>query len=425
MGLTEIPEGFKTLLPEEAERRKEILSSIEEVLRLWGYEPIVPPSIEFLSPFKVVDERLEELSFKIVDRITGKLMVVRPDFTPQVARIVASSFKNEEPPFRFYYSGKVFRDAPPDREVFQFGFELMGVKEAEGDAEIVAVVVSILEKLGLKSFQIDIGHSEFVEGVVEELGIPDKDEFLRLLAHKDLSGIELFLDEKGISGERREKILRLMELYGKEEILGKAKELFKNERSRKAVEELEEMLAVLKSYGFEGKVIFDLTEKRGMKYHTGVTFEVFHPLFGSSLGAGGRYDQLVGKFGRELPATGIALNVDALEFLLEKKGLFKSYRKDFYIIDLKKELCKAYELAKALREEGFVVARDILKRDFRESLKVAFEKGYNYVIVLNREKPPKHLLYVSQEDFVELKGENVIGSILTFVKERKAFGNAL
>ncbi|RUM42744.1 MAG: ATP phosphoribosyltransferase regulatory subunit, partial [Desulfurobacterium sp.] len=370
-------------------------------------------------------ERLEELSFKIVDRITGKLMVVRPDFTPQVARIVASSFKNEEPPFRFYYSGKVFRDAPPGREIFQFGFELMGVEEAEGDAEIVAVVVSILEKLGLKSFQIDIGHSEFVEGVVEELGIPDKDEFLRLLAHKDLSGIEFFLDEKGISGERREKILRLMELYGKEEILGKAKELFKNERSRKAVEELEEMLAVLRSYGFERKVIFDLTEKRGMKYHTGVTFEVFHPLFGSSLGAGGRYDQLVGKFGRELPATGIALNVDALEFLLEKKGLFKSYRKDFYIIDLKKELCKAYKLAKALREEGFVVARDILKRDFRESLKVAFEKGYNYVVVLNREKPPKHLLYVSQEDFVELKEENIVGSILTFVKERKVFDNAL
>jgi len=85
MGLTEIPEGFKTLLPEEAERRKRVLSFIEEVIRVWGYEPIVPPSIEFLSPFKVVDERLEELSFKIVDRVTGKLMAVRPDFTPQVA----------------------------------------------------------------------------------------------------------------------------------------------------------------------------------------------------------------------------------------------------------------------------------------------------------------------------------------------------
>jgi len=192
MGLTEIPEGFKTLLPEEAEKREKVLSLMEEVIKLWGYELILPPSIEFLSPFKVVDERFEELSFKIVDRVTGKLMAVRPDFTPQVARIVASSFKDEEPPFRFYYSGRIFRDVLGEREIFQFGFELIGVKETEGDAEIVAVVVNILERLGLRSFQIDIGHSEFVEGVLEELEITDGEKFLKLLAHKDLSGIDLF-----------------------------------------------------------------------------------------------------------------------------------------------------------------------------------------------------------------------------------------
>jgi ATP phosphoribosyltransferase regulatory subunit len=415
MGLTEIPEGFKTLLPEEAERRKRVLSFIEEVIRVWGYEPIVPPSIEFLSPFKVVDERLEELSFKIVDRVTGKLMAVRPDFTPQVARIVASSFKNEEPPFRFYYSGKIFRDVPGEREIFQFGFELMGVKETEGDAEIVAVVVNILEKLGLRSFQIDIGHSEFVEGVLEELEIPDREEFLKLLAHKDLSGIELFLEERSIRGSRREKILHLMELYGKEEVLGKAKELFKNERSRKALKELEEMFAILRSYGFEKRVIFDLSEKRGMKYHTGVTFEVFHPLFGSSLGAGGRYDQLVGKFGRELPATGMALNVDALQLLLEKKGLFESHRKDFYIIDLKKELHKAYEVARALRERGYIATRDIVRRDFRRSMKTAFDKGYRFVVILNREGVPRHLLYTSPEEFFELDERDIPGSILNLI----------
>ena len=419
MGLTEIPEGFKTLLPEEAEKREKVLSLMEEVIKLWGYEPILPPSIEFLSPFKVVDERFEELSFKIVDRVTGKLMAVRPDFTPQVARIVASSFKDEEPPFRFYYSGRIFRDVLGEREIFQFGFELIGVKETEGDAEIVAVVVNILERLGLRSFQIDIGHSEFVEGVLEELEITDGEKFLKLLAHKDLSGIELFLEERKITGSRREKILQLMELYGKEDVLERAKELFKNEKSRKAVEELQEIFSILRSYGFERRVIFDLSEKRGMKYHTGVTFEVFHPLFGSSLGAGGRYDQLIGKFGRELPATGMALNVDALQLLLEKKGLFKGHKKDFYIIDLKKELHRAYEIAKALRERGYSVARDIIKREEKESLLTAFKKGFKYVVVLNRKDSPSNLLYVSPEKFYELPKERTVEAILKLVEFEK------
>ncbi len=386
MGLTEIPKGFKTLLPEEAEKREFILKSIEEVLSLWGYRLISPPTIEYLSTFKVVDDSLEEISFKLVDRFTGKLMAVRADFTPQIARIVASSFKDDEPPFRFFYKGKIFRDVENEREIFQFGFELIGVSEVEADAEIVAVVVNILEKLGLESFQIDIGSSEFVEGALEELEIPDKEKFLQLLSHKDISGIELFLEERNIPDNKRKKIEALLELYGKEDVLYRAYELFENEKSRNAVKKLKEMFSILKSYGFEKKVIFDLSEKRGMEYHTGVTFEVFHPLSGFSLGIGGRYNELLSKFGRNLPATGIALNIDTLQSLLEKKGLLKSLEKqDFYIIDLKKELHKAYEVSKLLRGKGYSVARDIVKRDMKSSIEIAFKKGFEKVIILNAE----------------------------------------
>ena len=386
MGLTEIPKGFKTFLPEEAEKREFILKSIEEVLSLWGYRPISPPTIEYLSTFKVVDDSLEEISFKLVDRFTGKLMAVRADFTPQIARIVASSFKDDEPPFRFFYKGKIFRDVENEREIFQFGFELIGVSEVEADAEIVAVVVNILEKLGLESFQIDIGSSEFVEGALEELEIPDKEKFLQLLSHKDISGIELFLEERNIPDNKRKKIEALLELYGKEDVLYRAYELFENEKSQNAVKKLKEMFSILKSYGFEKKVIFDLSEKRGMEYHTGVTFEVFHPLSGFSLGIGGRYNELLSKFGRNLPATGIALNIDTLQSLLEKKGLLKSLEKqDFYIIDLKKELHKAYEVSKLLRGKGYSVARDIVKRDMKSSIEIAFKKGFEKVIILNAE----------------------------------------
>ncbi|WP_456343111.1 ATP phosphoribosyltransferase regulatory subunit [Thermovibrio sp.] len=412
MRLTEIPEGFRTLLPKEVRERQELLKRLTKVVEMWGYEPLLPPTIEFLEVFKAVDERLEELSFKLVDRKTGRLMAVRPDFTPQVSRIVASSFKDEEPPFRFYYWGKIFRDAGNEREIGQLGIELLGVEEVEADAEVIGVIANGLSELGIKSFQIDIGHGLFLEGALRELEIEgeEKKELVEILRHKDFSGIDLFSERLGLKGERREKLFKLLELYGREEVLKEAAELFKNPLSQKALSELSSVYKILKSYGFEEKVIFDLSEKRGMEYHTGITYEVFHPLLSSPLGIGGRYDQLLKKFGRELPATGIALSLDAITELLEKKRVSLSKeRKDFYIIDLKKELHVAYHLAKELRKLGYTVARDILKRDYEKSVEVAFNKGYRFVVVLNRDEEPENLLFTSPEGFFNIGREPLKG----------------
>ncbi len=418
MRLTEIPQGFRTLLPKEVRQREELLKKLTKVVELWGYEPLLPPTIEFLEVFKAVDEKLEEISFKLVDRKTGRLMAVRPDFTPQVSRVVASSFKDEEPPFRFYYWGKIFRDAGNEREISQLGIELLGVDEVEADAEVIGVVANGLSELGIKSFQIDIGHGLFLEGALRELGIEEeeKEELVEILRHKDFSGIDLFSQKLKLTGEKREKLFNLLELYGKEEVLERAKALFKNPLSQRAISELSSVYKILKSYGFEEKVIFDLSEKRGMGYHTGITYEVFHPLLSSPLGIGGRYDQLLKKFGRELPATGIALNLDSLMELFEKKRVSLSKEeKDFYIIDLKKELHVAYHLAKELRELGYSVARDILKRDYRKSVEVAFSKGYRFVVVLNREESPVNVLFTSPENLVDL-GEEPLKRILELLK---------
>ncbi|WP_456456398.1 ATP phosphoribosyltransferase regulatory subunit [Thermovibrio sp.] len=419
MRLSEIPEGFKTLLPKEAKERERLVGRLKEVVERWGYEPIFPPTIEFLGLFKAVDERFEELSFKLIDRKTGRLLAVRPDFTPQVARVVSSSFKDDEPPFRFYYTGSVFREWGGDRELSQFGFELIGVKEIEADAEVIAVVANIFLELKVKNFQIDIGHAQFLEGALRELSLEGKGEVIKLLNHKDFSGIELYCEERGIKGERKEKLLKLLELYGKEEVLFEAGELFKNELSRKALSELHSVYRILKSYGFEENVIFDLSEKRGMDYHKGITYEVFHPLFGSSLGIGGRYDELLKKFNRELPATGITLNLDSLTELLEKKGYSQdTERKDFYIIDLKQDKTLAYQLAKELRNRGYKTARDILKRDYESSVNVAFKKGFKFVVVLNREEEPKNLLYTSPEGFFPLSSDP-LSAILSFLSKER------
>ena len=403
MRFTEIPKGFKTYLPEEAERKEFIEEKLKKVASLWGYEPIIPPEIEFLKTFKVVYNGFEEISFKLVDRDTGKLLAVRPDFTPQVARIVASSFKDEEPPFRFYYSGKVFRDREGERESCQFGIELIGVPDVEADAEVIAVVANMLKELGLKSFQIDIGHSEFVIGALSELELEGEESLLSVLKHKDISGLDLFIEEKGIEGERAEKLRILLELYGREEVLSRAEETFSGKKTRRAIAELREVLKILESYGFADRVIFDLTEKRELDYYTGITYEVFHPLYGFSLGSGGRYDGLPAKFGRDVPATGIALSIDALQELLEKKSLFMRMKRDFYIVDVRKELHRAYKLAKELRKKGFTAARDIVRRDWRESVRIAFGKGFKVVILLG-EGEEESFIFTSPDRSFKVKG---------------------
>ncbi|WP_457568435.1 ATP phosphoribosyltransferase regulatory subunit [Desulfurobacterium sp.] len=383
---TEIPRGFKTHLPKEALEIGYIFRKMENVAQQWGYLPVVPPTIEYLATFKKIDEQFEELAFKLVDKQTGKLISVRPDFTPQIARIVAAAFKNEAPPFRFYYRGDIFRDTKGNREFPQFGFELIGVKDIEADAEVVSIIVDILRNLGLKSFQIDIGHVKFIDGVLEEIGIENgkKTQFINLLSHKDLSGIEIFMEENDFQRERREKVERLLELYGKAEVLDAALEIFDNKKAKDAVFTLKEMFEILKTYGFEANIIFDLSERRGMKYHSGITFEIFHPLSGISLGSGGRYDYLVKSFGRNLPATGAAIRIDHIYQLLKRKETLNiSLPCDIYIIDMRKELKKAYEVAKLLRNRGYNVARDIVKRPVEASINVAFNKGFKYAIVLN------------------------------------------
>ncbi len=421
---TEIPQGFKTLLPKEALEIGEIFRIFEKVIRQWGYLPVIPPTIEYLNTFKKIDESFEELSFKLVDKRTGRLISVRPDFTPQIARIVASSFKSEAPPFRFYYKGSIFRDSKGDREFPQFGVELIGADDIEADAEVVSVIVNMLRELGLKSFQIDIGHVGFIDGVIEELNIPDekKEKFISLLSSKDLSGIELFSEENNFPIEIRTKIEVLLDLYGKATILNRAEKTFKNRKCIKATETLKKMFEILKTYGFEENIIFDLSERRGMKYHSGITFEIFHPMVGISIGSGGRYDNLIKSFGRNLPATGTSIRIDRIYELLKKKAALNiKLPRDIYIIDTNKELKKAYEVAKTLRKKGFNVARDIVKRPVEKSIEIAFNKGFQFAIVLNpREHGNKFIVCSTKFRKIEKEGnstEETVNRIIEILEE--------
>ena len=157
--LTEIPGGFKTYLPSECEELKYIFDRVFSVFEVWGYKRVIPPTVEYLKTFKATDEIFERISFKLVDKDTGNLLAVRPDFTPQIARIVATSYKGEEPPFRFYYGGSVLRDVE----------KLLGMKCIANIPKNSLLEQSYNKKEILYVKKTDANFNKLIDTIVEEL----------------------------------------------------------------------------------------------------------------------------------------------------------------------------------------------------------------------------------------------------------------
>ena len=166
----------------------------------------------------------------------------------------------------------------------------------------------------------------------------------------------------GISKIRRDKLLKIADLFGKEEILDKAEAIADNKESKRSVQNIRDVYRILKLYGLEKYILIDLTEVRGFDYYTGILFEVFVKGIGYEIGSGGRYDSLLAKFGFDCPSTGFALDVERLLAAIDAQGIeLKTDRVDILLIDFNKDKSAAIKLAKALRDKGCNVARDIIK----------------------------------------------------------------
>src|SRR5712692_2599612 len=194
---TQLPKGAKLYLPDEAGQKRHVEESLLTVFRRWGYREIVTPAYEYFDVLSQgTDHELQERMFKLVDRESGRLLALRADITPQIARIVATRMREEPKPLRLAYVGNVFRYDEPQvgryRELYQAGVELVGLPNPEGDAEMIAMTVEGLQALGLTRFQIDVGQAEFFRAIVEDLGADEATarELRSALGKKDQSSLE-------------------------------------------------------------------------------------------------------------------------------------------------------------------------------------------------------------------------------------------
>ena len=317
---SQIPKGVPTFLPGAAAEKRALEAVLFSVFAERGYREVIPPTFEYLDVLAPgLDAELIEKSYKVVDRATGRILILRPDATAQIARMVGMGMLDPGFPLRLYYSVNVFRYEPEhagrDREIFQIGVELIGARGPAADAEPIIVAAECLRRLGVPRFTIAVGHGGFFQGLLRRAGLSEsiRRGLREAAGRKDIGKMEALLSTAGVRGSNAKALLALPTLVGGEEVLETAGHLAPRwEDCRRSLDQLREVLKRVTAAGLREHLLLDMGEVRRMEYYTGLVFDIYAEGVGGEIGGGGRYDHLIGRFGRELSATGFALDLDRL-----------------------------------------------------------------------------------------------------------------
>ena len=319
----QVPPGVQCFVGDEARRRRRIEERVVSVFEGWDYEEIIPPLFDYADAF--AGDALAPKTYSFVGR-DGSLLALRPDFTSLLAKIAAGRLAGRPAPIRLYYSGEVLRYEPPkagrQSELYQMGLEHLGGAPPAADAEILAVAAECLEALGARGWVLALGHVGVFNGLLKGASI-DAISLERLRERvdaKDAVGAGEVLAEAAVSREVAAAVVRLTSLSGDASVLLEAeKSLAFSSPAREAVGELRHIVDALAAAGLGGHVAVDLGEVRGLDYYTGLVFRAYAPGLGFEVGGGGRYDTLLARFGRPMPAVGFMLGLDRLALLLDRQ----------------------------------------------------------------------------------------------------------
>ncbi len=363
-----IPAGMVTILPRTARRVRGMEQTLMDTLGRWGYEEIIPPTFEYLDVLSAgLEPDVIEKCYTMSDRATGRVLLLRPDVTAQIARIVGMGMLGPQLPLRLSYRTTVFRYEPDhagrEREIFQVGAELIGVDDVAMDSEIIALMVDCLRDLGLTEFKISLGHVGFFRALLAQSGLSPEGQKRaeHAAARKDLPRLEEILTAENVQKSKIRVIMEAPQLYGQDEVLKRGRALAGRDRVlRGAVDRLAQIYALLEASGLKSNLLLDLGEFRGFEYYDGVVFEVFASGWGYELGGGGRYNHLIGRFGRDLPSTGFAFDVDRLFRALEgrtEKSI--GAQVDVLVCATAARSAQAFHVARTLRQHGLRVMQRI------------------------------------------------------------------
>jgi ATP phosphoribosyltransferase regulatory subunit len=321
-----LPQGVVDLVYEDAASKRELETALRGCFRAWSYDELIPPTFEYADTLaSEAGTQLAEEMYRFTDR-DGRTLALRPDLTIPAARVVATRLHDQPMPLRLFYVGSVFRYEAPQagrqREFTQAGVELIGAGTPAADAEVLALTVEALRAAGLPQFQLALGQMAFFRALLAELDAPAPAVTVLQSAidRKNPADLVGVLDQLAVAGPQRQAFMALPGLHGGAEVLAQGRAICVNPAMQTALGWLEAIHELLTAYDVAGAITFDLGETRGMEYYTGITFKGYTPGLGFSICSGGRYDDLVGHFGRPQPAVGCALWVDRILLARQRQG---------------------------------------------------------------------------------------------------------
>lgn len=312
-----LPEGIEEVLPPQALQLDALCRRLIDLYTSWGYQLVLPPLIEYLESLLTgTGEDLDLQTFKITDQLTGRMMGVRADTTPQMARIDVHNLKRDVPT-RLCYMGTVLHTRPSThggtRAPLQTGAELYGNDAQECDAEILALMLKTLQSAGVKNIHVDLGHVGIYRGITRCLQLsPGRESVLfDILQKKAVPELQSVIADWSLPVKQADMLRALIELNGDSMVLDEARALLRDagDEVLRCIDELERIVLLTRRQIKDAPLFFDLAELRGYHYYTGMAFTGYVPAMGQGIAFGGRYDDIGKAFGRAQPATGFSTDV--------------------------------------------------------------------------------------------------------------------
>ena len=354
-----IPRGLRDILPEQVKVRREMEKKLSNLFLSYGFNEVITPTFEFLEVIETGAGSLREELFLFMDR-EGGILSLRPEVTVAIARLVATHYKNKDFPQRLFYLANVFRHVQPQRaqyrEFWQMGIELIGASGVRADAEVITIAVEAMRAIGVPNFKISLNQIAIFNSLLEAsgLGLDEQERIRGLVENKDLVELHKFLASLAIDDKLKETINKLPVLHGGLDLLEEIPYIESNRGASLAVEELIKVYEALEASKVKDDVVLDMGVIRGLDYYTGIVFEGYAADLGYGLLGGGRYDNLIGQFGYNAPATGFAMGLDRLALVLDAK----KDEPPHYLIggqDYLQLISKCQEL----RNQGHIVEMDV------------------------------------------------------------------
>lgn len=377
------PEGVRDIYNVECGKKLALENHMKKVFHQYGYHDIQTPMFEYFDVFgKEIGTIPSKDLYKFFDK-DGNTLALRPDITPSIARAAATLFGDETLPIRLCYTGNTFINHSNYqgrlREVTQMGAEFIGDGSAEADAEMLALVVETLLTIGLKEFQLNVGNVAYFQSLLSDANLDEEENarVIELINNRNYFGAEEYLDSIQVNRSTKEAFGMLNELVGGIEVLVKAKNLSPNSNAILAIKRLEKIYNILKIYGFEKYITFDLSMTGTYGYYTGIVFRGYTYGTGDAIVKGGRYDKLLEKFGKQSPSIGFAIVVDELMNAMIRQKIRILYpRKNNLIVYEDGKMAEAIRIAKDFRSKAKNV--ELLRKSKDKQFEEYIEYGKEY-----------------------------------------------